>query len=144
MKDFMNVIESFFQQAGSSANDHRLSHGDTIGWWVERNGGVTYILMNVFNDSSTLRVISPFLILPQENLSAFYRKCLETNMRLPERAICVYEDKVAVVSERTTESIDHEELGRTVSLISKTAEDLGNRFADEFGGTLISESPNGV
>jgi hypothetical protein len=89
-------------------------------------------------------VFSPILYLPPENILPFYRRCLEINRELLNCALCVQEDKVALVSQRFVEGLDPVELEGTIGYVAAAADDLDNKLADEFGAKMCGEDPGQI
>ncbi len=139
-RDCIIMVENFFRKIKLESNQQRVTDRDTTGWWVQRGSALVYIILNEHEGLETVRIISPILYLPNENILPFYRKCLEINMDLCNCAIGVYDDKVSLISERPIEGLDPEELEGTIHYLSSVADDLDNKLADEFGATLMSET----
>ena len=137
-EDCIAMVEDFITNIGLNPSDQRLK-GDTIGWVLSRGSAIIYIMIFEYENLTTIRVYSPILYLPEENILPFYRKCLEINFSLVNCAICVYEDKVALVVERPIGGLDPEELEGMTNYLSSVADDLDNKLADEFGARILSE-----
>lgn len=137
-EDCITMVENFLNKIGLNPSEQRLK-GDTIGWVAVRGSAITYIMIFEYENFASIRIYSPILYLPEENILPFYRKCLEINFELVNCAICVYEDKVALVVERPIGGLDPEELEGMVNYLSSVADDLDNKLADEFGARILSE-----
>jgi len=141
MKDCTKMVENFFQKVGLNANTSRLQDADTPAWFVTRGSAAVYISLHESDGATSLRVFSPILYLPQENILPFYRRCLEINRGLVNCALCVQEDRVALVSQRFVTGLDPEELEGTIAYLGAAADDLDNKLADEFGAKMCGEEP---
>jgi len=137
-EDCITMVENFITNIGLNPSEQRLK-GDTIGWVIRRGSAITYIMIFEYENFTSIRIYSPILYLPEENILPFYRKCLETNFNLVNCAICVYEDKVALVVERPIGGLDPEELQGMINYLSSVADDLDNKLGDEFGAKILSE-----
>lgn len=142
--DCMGMIESFFRKIGTDASSQRLRDKETTGWWAQRGSAAIFIMLNDHDGMTTLRIVSPLLYLPQENILPFYRRCLEINLGLLNCALGVTGDKVVLATERPIEGLDPEELEGTLNFLSAVADDLDNQLADEFGAKLYTEGPSGI
>lgn len=140
--DCIRMVEKFISNIGLNPNESRLQDKDTIGWSLVRGSAFIYIILNNNSGLNTIRIISPILYLPKENILPFYRRCLEINMGLVNCAIGVHENKVTIINERPIEGLDPEELEGTINYLSGVADDLDNRLADEFGATMYSNKVN--
>lgn len=139
-RDCIKMVDNFFQKIGLDSSRQKLPDRDTTGWWAQRGSAIVYIILNEHDDLETIRIISPILNLPNENILPFYRRCLEINMSLFNCAIGVYDDKVVLISERPIDGLDPEELEGNINFLSGVADDLDNKLADEFGANLYSET----
>ena len=137
-EDCITMVENFLTNIGLNPAEQRLK-GDTTGWIAVRGSAIVYIMVFEYEHFSSIRIYSPILYLPEENILPFYRKCLEINFSLVNCAICVYEDKVALVVERPIGGLDPEELEGMINYLSSVADDLDNKLADEFGAKILSE-----
>jgi type III secretion system-like peptide-binding chaperone len=132
------MVEDFLNAIGVDPNKSRLE-GEDMGWHIVRGSALTYIFIGVYDDFKSLRIFSPILYLPEENILPFYRRCLEINFELINCAICVRENKVALVVERPLEGLDPEELEGMVEYMSRVADELDNKMSDEFGAKIFSQ-----
>jgi hypothetical protein len=139
MKDCIKMVEKFFQKIGINAANNRLKDAETPAWMVVRGSAAVYISLHESDGGSSLRIFSPILFLPTENILPFYRRCLEINRELLSCALCVQDDKVAIVSQRPIEGLDPEELEGTVGYLAAVADELDNKLADEFGAKMCGE-----
>ena len=114
VKDCIQMIEGFFKKVGLNPNNHRLPQKDTVGWWVTRGSALVYIILAQHSESTTVRIVSPILYLPEDHILPFYRRCLEMNMDLVNCAIGAMDDRIALVSERPIEGLDQAELEGTM------------------------------
>ena len=137
--DCKAMIKGFFENIGMDADDQRLTEDHSLRWCAVRGSAQFLIEILEYQDGTTVRVFSPILFLPDENLLPFYRRLLEINMDLVGCALGVYEDKVAVLSERPTTGLDPIELERMIHFVAGVADDLDNQLADEFRAPLFSE-----
>lgn len=144
IRDCIKVIEDFFRKIGFNPNNQRLPDRDTIGWWVQRGSAVIFIILNDHDGLTSVRIISPILYLPEENILPFYRRCLEINMGLLNCALGVTQDKVTVVSERPIAGLDPVEFEGTIDFLSAVADDLDDKLANEFNAKLYREGVEGI
>ena len=132
------MVEDFLSAIGVGPNKCRME-GEGLGWYIFRGSTLTYIFIGVYDDFKSLRIFSPILYLPEENILPFYRRCLEINFELINCAICVRDDRVALVVERPLEGLDPEELEGMIEYMLGVADELDNKLADEFRAKIFSE-----
>lgn len=138
VKECTRIVEAWMTKVGIDAQKNRLQ-GDTPGWVLMRGSASVYILLNEDKNGSSIRIISPVLYLPQENLVAFYRRLLELNSTLRECAFAVAKDTVILVFERGTVDLSAAELENNVQWLSYVADTLDDTLAKEFGCKLYLE-----
>jgi hypothetical protein len=141
IEDCVKMVEKFFQKVGLNANLSRIKDADTPAWVITKGSAAVYISLHDDQRGTSLRVFSPILYLPPENILPFYRRCLEINRGLLNCALCVHEDEVALVSQRLIAGLDPEELEGTIAYVASAADDLDNKLADEFGAKMCGEDP---
>jgi hypothetical protein len=139
-KQIAAIVEGFMKKVGVNPENQRLK-GEMQGWGLVRGSAIIYIFVNEDKNGSTIRIVSPIVYLPQDNLVAFYRKCLELNSDLHECALAVHKDVVTVVYERRTLDLSKEELEHNVQWLAYVADELDHRLAKEFGCKVFSETP---
>jgi len=139
VKDCVGMVEDFLRGARLNPDNQRISDDDGLGWVVSRGSALIYILLNDRDGMHSLRIVSPIVYLPEENILPFYRKCLELNMGLFNCSLAASEDTVYVVHERPIAGLDAEEFEGTLSFLGSVADDLDNNLADEFGAKIFSE-----
>jgi hypothetical protein len=144
VKDCIGMVEEFFRKAHLKASNHRVQNADFPLWAVIRGSAVVYISLHENDGRGSLRVYSPVVFLPQENILPFYRRCLEINRGLLNCALCADEDRIGLVSQRPIEGLDPEELESTVGYLAAVADDLDTKLADEFGAKMCGEDPGKV
>ena len=131
-QDCKQMIESFLERVGLDPKEQRLPDKRTLGWYVHRGSVAVFIVLENQKDYPTLRIVSPILYLPEERILALYRRCLEINMELINCALGVFEDRIAVVSERPIASLDPAEFEERLNYLSAVADNLDEKLAQEF------------
>ena len=143
LRECEKLVEEFFRQVGLNPNEQRVE-GQKGAWWAMRGSAVVYIFVNEAQDMNTLRIASPILYLPHENLLPFYRACLELNYSLVNCAMAIYKDILYLITERPLLGLDPEELQDTMNILGFYADKYDNELADEFGAKIYSEQVQGV
>ena len=131
-QDCQCMIESFLEKVGLDPKEQRLPDKRALGWCVHRGSATVFIVLEEQNGYPTLRIVSPILYLPEGRILALYRKCLEINMGLINCALGVFEDRIAVVSERPIASLDPAEFEERLNYLSAVADDLDEKLSQEF------------
>lgn len=138
-QDCKQMVESFLEKVGLDPKEQRLPDRRTLGWCVHRGSAVVFIVLEEQNSYPTLRIVSPILYLPEGRILALYRKCLEINMGLINCALGVFEDRIAVVSERPIASLDPAEFEERLNYLSAVADDLDEKLSQEFDAKPYGE-----
>ncbi len=133
------IVGEALGKIGVDPRPERLPGDRGFGWSIRRGSAVVFITVNQENNHAYLRLTSPILYLPSENLLPLYRTLLGINMELTSAALAVHEDKVCIVSERPVEGLDHVEADDLLKRISHYADELDNKLAAEFGARLYTE-----
>lgn len=139
IQDCVKMIEAFFRKIDFNPNKQRLPNKSTLGWWVQKGSAVIYIILKPHDDTPTLRIISPILYLPENNILAFYRKCLELNMDLLNCAFAVIDDRIMLVSERSIDGLDPQELEEIIGYLAAVADGVDDKLAREFNAQMYLE-----
>ena len=143
VKDAIKMVEDLFRKIGLDPHQIRLKNTDAIGWYALRGSVGIYVLINQIKNVHTIRVISPVLFLPENNILPFYRALLEYNMNLINCAFCVHQDQACLVNERPIQGLDFIELQGTIDYISRFADDVDDKLMTEFGARLILQKNQG-
>lgn len=135
------LIQNFFNKIGISADQQRLQSANGNGWWVNRGSAVIYIFVQDSQTGAFIRVVSPIVYMPTQNLLPFYRKLLDSNNNLLGCGLATDKDVVLLVAQRPTLGIGQEELDALVDNLARVADTLDNELAAEFGARVYSETP---
>lgn len=139
VKDAARIVGGVLEKIGVDHRPETLSGDRGYGWSIRRGSAVIFITVNRADQQSYLRLVSPILHLPAENLLPLYRTLLGINMELTSAALAVHEDKICVVSERPVRGLDPEEVDDLIKRISYYADELDNKLAREFGARLFTD-----
>lgn len=135
------LIQNFFNKIGISADQQKLQSSNGNGWWVNRGSAIIYIFVQDSQTGPFIRVVSPIVYMPTQNLLPFYRKLLDHNNNLLGCALSTDKDVVLLVTQRHTLGINQEELDELVDSLARVADALDNELATEFGARVYSEQP---
>jgi len=133
------IVGDVLGKIGITDRPDPLPEDRGFGWIIRRGSAVIFISVNQVNERAYLRLVSPILHLPAENLLPLYRTLLGINMELTSAALAVHEDKVCVVSERPVAGLDPVEADDLIKRIAHYADELDNKLAAEFGARLMTE-----
>ena len=134
------IIEEFFRKNKIDPNAQRVKTDPSeICWTITRGSSVNYIFLTKIGDIDTVRVASPILFLPQENLLPLYRRCLELNFMVLDCAFAINKDMIVVVSERPILGLDATEFENMMRQVSYIADTYDNQLADEFHARLYTQ-----
>ena len=135
------LIENFFSKVRINPHQQAIPSAKGYGWWVQRGSAIVYIFIQESDQGPMLRVVSPIVYLPKENLLPFYRKLLDANNGLVNCALATDKDIVLCAVTRPTQALDQEELDSIVSMLAHAADELDNSLNKEFGCRIYSEQP---
>ena len=133
------LIEDFLRQEGLKPEEQKVD-GYEHGWWAMRGTAVVYVFVNEHEEGNTIRIVSPILFLPEDNLLPFYRACLEINSELVGCAMAIDKDVVMLVHERPLKGLDAEEISDNMHMLAHFADRFDNELAQEFGAKIYSEN----
>ena len=135
------LIQNFYNKIGISADQQKLQSASGNGWWVNRGSAIIYIFVQDSQTGPFIRVVSPIVYMPPQNLLPFYRKLLDHNNNLLGCTLSTDKDVVMLVAQRHTLGISQEELDDMVDTLARVADTLDNELATEFGARIYSEQP---
>lgn len=139
IQECTKFVEDFFRKIGLNPAAQQLRGQGVLGWFAQRGSAFIYIFLSEFKDLSTIRLVSPILFLPKENLLPFYRRLLEINISLLNCALAIDKDVVVLVNERSLVGLDPEELDQNLNTFAAYADLLDNELANQFGAKIYSE-----
>ena len=139
--DYVEMVEKFFTDTGGVAKDWLLESTEKLKVWQIYRGS-SFTVINLDFDSNSLRVISPIIFLPQQNILALYRLCLEMNFSLTNCALYAYNDTIGIVHQRSLNGLDYEEFREIIDYLTYVSDDLDDKFKEEFGATMYTEEVN--
>jgi hypothetical protein len=140
MHEAMAMVETYYRHRGLNPDEHKLTGGNDIGWWLKEGSAEVYVIIQESADDSgcVLRISSPLVYVPKENRENFYRRLLDINSNLSSCALATYGDVVLVLTQRPTIGLIQEELDELVWNAAYVADLLDNKLADEFGAPMYS------
>lgn len=141
VRDCTEMIESFLVDLSVLPEHARIGSQKERIWSIQEGSATITIAIkrNRMNEKLNLEVKSAILKVPQGNLEAFYRRCLDINGYLLECALCTDKDEVWVIAERPLQGLDKEELSSIAINVATSADYIDNQLADEFGAQLIGD-----
>lgn len=89
----------------------------------------------------TLEVTAPILRLPEHNLLAFYRRCLELNRIVVGCAFGVDNDLVVVAAERRLPGLERAQFVEMLLDVASAADQFDDELAKEFGAERLGDDP---
>lgn len=130
MSDTDRIIEEALERMGYAASSARLAPGA----WSFRDEGVTVTVSHA-PDEKRLKVSATLLKLPPPpvNCLALYRCLLEWNAETIAGRFAAQDELLVVVSGRSTEMLDVEEVEEIIREVRALARDYGPRLRAEFG-----------
>lgn len=140
------LVEDVLSGLGTSTEKNRLETKDgSTAWGLLRGSAEVMVFLNPARDDKEdnyLRVVSPIVRLPTENLLPFYRRLLELNAKdLYGVAFGIINEDVVLVAERGTKDLDRGEVDDMLRNIGAAADHYDDKLVKEFGGRKFSELP---
>lgn len=124
---------------GLGVDGQREEDEDGSHWTLQVGSAVLAIDLsrNAVLDEPTLAVSSTILRLPEQELLAFYRRCLELNRILVGCSIGVEGDLVLVASERGLSDLNPRAVARMLLNVASAADQFDDDLAEEFGAEKL-------
>jgi hypothetical protein len=138
--DAARIVGEVLGKIGIDDQPKPLDGGRGFGWSIRSGSAVVFITVNQVGERTYLRLVSPILYLPAENLLPLYRTLLGINMEMTSAALAVHGDTVCVVSERPVAGLDPVEADDLIKRIAYYADELDNKLASEFSARLFTEA----
>jgi len=145
----IGVVRSWFKRLGIDpaalrADEVGTEADDEMSWAFTQGSAAIVILLVRGNNRAMLQVYSPILTLPPEdNRPAFYEEMLRLNATT--LSTCSFgiddEDEVIVVTDRSTNGMDIDELNEIISNVARYADKYDNILCDRFGAPMLGEDP---
>jgi hypothetical protein len=140
------LVEDVLTTFGASPEKNRLDTKDgSTAWGVMRGSAEVMVFLNPAHhdkEDNYLRMVSPIVRLPSENLLPLYRRILELNAKeVYGIAFGIINEDVVLVVERGTHDLDRSEVEEMLRNISAAADHYDDKLVTEFGGKKVSELP---
>lgn len=128
--------------AGLGIDGQREDADDGADWSLQVGSATLEVGLhrNGILDEDTLEVRSPILRLPDHNLLAFYRRCLELNRIVVGCCFGVDEDVVVVATERTLPGLGKPDFARMLLDVASVADQFDDELAREFGAEQLGQA----
>lgn len=125
--------------AGLGVDGQRENDDDGIHWTLQVGSAVLAIDLatNEVLAEPTLAVRAAILRLPEQDLLAFYRRCLELNRILVGCSIGVEGDQVLVASERSLVDLNPRAVARMLLNVASAADQFDDDLAEEFAAEKL-------
>ncbi|MFQ6538181.1 MULTISPECIES: YbjN domain-containing protein [Aphanothece] len=140
LESYVDLVDDALANLGIDAE---LESGEE-GWsWGLQVGSAELTIelhLNEILQEWTLEIRSAILRLPDSNLLAFYRRCLELNRLLVGCSIGVDQDRVVVASERTLPELDTPGFMRMLLNVASAADQCDDDLAEEFGARKLGQA----
>jgi hypothetical protein len=142
IQECVRLVRTVLANIGIKGEPQPVDGGAGLGWVIQRGSAVVYVMIGGGDNNSAgyLKVISPILFLPGENLLPLYRTLLEINMELTSAALGIQQDKVCVISERSIAGLNAEEADEIIKRVAHYADQLDDQLAAEFGARLVTKA----
>lgn len=140
------LVEEVLAAFGVPSEKNRLDTKDgSTAWGLVRGSAEVMIVLNPARDEKEdnyLRMVSPIVRLPTENLLPFYRRLLELNAKkLFGIAFGIINEDIVLVAERGTRDLDRSEVEEMLRNIAAAADHYDDQLVKEFGGRKFSDLP---
>lgn len=138
------LVEDVLGSLGISPEKNRLETNDgSTAWGMMRGSAEVMIFLNPARsekEDNFLRIVSPIIKLPDDNLLPFYRRLLELNAKdLYGVAFGVINDDIVLVAERPTRDLDRSEVEDMLRNVGAAADHYDDKLVKEFGGRRFSD-----
>lgn len=135
---YIELVEKFFTSVGADPNEYVVDEDENVkSWRIFRGSSISFIHLNF--TEKILRIASPIIFLPQNNILALYRECLEINFTLPNCTIYAKDEVIGIAHYRPLEGLDYEEFSATVDILSGVSDDLDDIFKEKYGAIRYTD-----
>lgn len=136
LEEVAGLIQNYFKGRGLDHHKQEIPGSEGCGWWLVEGSAKVYIFIQDSAAGPVLRITSPIVFLPAENLEQFYRRLLDLNSNLASCHLATYDNYVLVLTQRQTTGITQEEVDSMVWNVAYVADLLDDKLAAEFGTQL--------
>jgi len=129
------IVKELFATLGVKEEDAKLDleSENMLGWSLAVNSTAMYIYLFADDENNLfVKILSPALKLPEENILPFYRRLLELNLNLHDIGFGVENDTVILMAQRRIDLTTVEENKYIIEYLAVVAEKLVNSIAEEF------------
>jgi len=133
-------VERVLREMGVDVAQARVPADEGVGWVVRRGSAIVFVHLFEEDGRGYLKLLAPIVELPEGDVTALLRRCLELNLAMVSASLTLRDDQLCVVSERSTTDLSHEEIEELVKRLTFYADELDNRLVAEYGGRLWSET----
>lgn len=140
-----SIIKEMLNNFGAKEEDARIEtdNESMIGWAISVNNIIIYIyLFKGDDDFLYVRIVSPVLMLPSENILPFYRTLLEQNLYLHDIGFAVEENMILIVAQRRIDLTNLEECKFIIAYMAEIGEKTTKSLSEEFKAKIFELDDN--
>lgn len=136
LEEVAHLIQNYYTGRGLDHHKQEIPGSEACGWWLTEGSAKVYIFIQDSPAGPVLRITSPIVYLPKDDLERFYRRLLDLNSNLASCHLATYDNYVLVLTQRQTLGITQEEVDSMVWNVAYVADLLDDKLAAEFGTQL--------
>jgi len=140
----VKLVESHLESEGLNLETVRKKSNDGHPYWAFAQGSAAVRIHIIPGPEQRgvnyFQVVSPIIVLPEENKEALYRKLLELNGdQLWMCGFAVRNDTVLLTADRTTVDLDRSEVIEMIERVAAYADKFDDELSEEFGALRFSD-----
>ena len=140
-----DIIKDMLKSIGADENDAQIDTGNDsmLGWAIGVNTIFIYIYLFKGDDGFLyVRIVSPVMYLPSENIMAFYRSLLEKNLFLHDIGFAAEENMILLMAQRRIDMTTLDECRFILGYLAEAGDKLAKEISEEFSTELFEMEEN--
>lgn len=134
------IIKDLLKSLGAKEEDAQIETDNEgmLGWAIGVNSIFIYIYLFKGEDGFLyVRLVSPVMYMPSENILPFYRTLLERNLYLHDIGFAVEENLILLMAQRRIDLTSQEECRFILAYLAETGDKLAKEISEEFKTELF-------
>ena len=144
----VELVENHLESEGLDLETVRKKSKDDHPYWAFAQGSAAVRIHLIAGPEERginyFQVVSPVLVLPEENREALFQRLLELNAdQLWMCGFAIRNDTVLLTADRTTVDLDRSEVVEMIERVAAYADKFDDELAEEFGVVRFSDRKKG-
>ena len=135
IQDAILIVEEAIKCKGVDPSTIRIPPAEGVGWILPADRTALFINLSDHDGLAIMRITSPILFMPPEDLLPFYRRILELNAQAPGISLGMERDVVCVYAQQVLDGITSSTVNMLMDATFKALEILPEMIIYEFQST---------